>query len=455
MSNENNENLVEDNNEVVETTKTEETVKTDEVVETKKVSETDDNSGNKKSIYIIEGIIAAIAVVFIVVALVLSNKKNNIPDTVASSQDSISDNQEFNLDSFNGEVAAADIDNSALFTNVPAVPSADTFNTMTEEECEKLVASNDMIKLESADGSYAYVVNYTDAKALANAIGYTDEEVQEFLYKNLLNNFIVPLEEDRDTAQLYDSVNIDYAGYLGDEQFEGGTATGQVANLGSGSYIPGFEEGIVGMKVGETKDVKVTFPEDYRAENLAGKNVTFKITLNEITGVPAELTDELVASQLTGFLTKDDVVAAAQQQIVNDKAFDYLNEKFYVSSINNDIATNYYNSTMDLYDLMSKQQYMASVEDMLLMSGTSIEDFKKEVMDSCAESAVSITMYHIIAEDLGISVSDADIQEMCSKYGYTSTEEFFASYGEQTVKDAIITDKVTLKLIDLSKEAED
>lgn len=462
MSIENNENnLTDTNSEVtenevkVETNETSETKEIIDKVEAKVAASTDeDNSGNKKTVYIIEGVIAAIAVVFIVVALVLSNKKNNVPDMVATSQDSVSDNQEVVVDPLSGETVAVDIDNSALFTDVPQVPSADSFNTMTEEECEKLVASNDMIKIEAADGTYAYVANYNDNKALAEAIAYTDEEVQDFLYKNLLMNYIVPLEEERDTAQLYDNVNIDYAGYLGEEQFEGGTASGQIANLGSGSYIPGFEEGIVGMKVGETKDVKVTFPENYRAENLAGKDVTFKITLNEICGQPAELTDELVSTQITGFLSKDDVVNAAQQQIINDKAFAYLNENFYVSKINNDIATNYYNNTMDLYDTMC-QQYQMSVEDMLLTTGTTLPDFKKEVMDSCAESALSITMYYIIAEDLGLSVSDTDIQDMCSKYGYTSTEEFYASYGEQTVKDAILTDKVTLKLIELADSEED
>ena len=78
-----------------------------------------------------------------------------------------------------------------------------------------------------------------------------------------------------------DTVVIDFAGYLDGEQFEGGTASGFPLTLGSGQFVPGFEEQIVGMKVGETKDINITFPEQY-VENLAGKAVVFKVTVNEI-----------------------------------------------------------------------------------------------------------------------------------------------------------------------------
>ena len=78
-----------------------------------------------------------------------------------------------------------------------------------------------------------------------------------------------------------DTVIIDFAGYLNGEQFEGGTATGFPLTLGSGQFVPGFEDQIVGMKVGETRDINITFPEQY-VENLAGKDVVFKVTVQEI-----------------------------------------------------------------------------------------------------------------------------------------------------------------------------
>ena len=77
-----------------------------------------------------------------------------------------------------------------------------------------------------------------------------------------------------------DTVIIDFAGYLDGEQFQGGTATGFPLKLGSGQFVPGFEDQVVGMKVGETRDVNITFPEQY-VEGLAGKAVVFKVTLQD------------------------------------------------------------------------------------------------------------------------------------------------------------------------------
>ena len=79
-----------------------------------------------------------------------------------------------------------------------------------------------------------------------------------------------------------DTVVIDFAGFLGEEQFAGGTATDYPLQLGSGTFIAGFEEQLVGAKVGESRDVSVKFPDDYVAKNLAGKDVVFKVTIKEI-----------------------------------------------------------------------------------------------------------------------------------------------------------------------------
>ena len=83
------------------------------------------------------------------------------------------------------------------------------------------------------------------------------------------------------TAKNGDTVVIDFAGFLGEEQFAGGTAENFPLKLGSGQFVPGFEEQLVGAKVGETRDVNITFPQDY-VPNLAGKDVVFKVTIKEI-----------------------------------------------------------------------------------------------------------------------------------------------------------------------------
>lgn len=98
---------------------------------------------------------------------------------------------------------------------------------------------------------------------------------------------------DRDAAEEGDTVIIDFTGYKGGEAFENGAATDYQLELGSNSFIPGFEDAIVGMKKDETKSIDLTFPEEYGAKDLAGQDVTFETVLKEIkVKVPAELTDE-------------------------------------------------------------------------------------------------------------------------------------------------------------------
>ena len=92
---------------------------------------------------------------------------------------------------------------------------------------------------------------------------------------------VVALAGCEKAAKNGDTVVIDFAGFLGEEQFKGGTATDYPLKLGSGTFVPGFEEQLIGAKVGESRDVNITVPENYVKE-LAGKSVVFKVTVKEI-----------------------------------------------------------------------------------------------------------------------------------------------------------------------------
>ncbi|MEK4255169.1 trigger factor [Ureibacillus sp. FSL K6-2830] len=120
----------------------------------------------------------------------------------------------------------------------------------------------------------------------------TDEEVEEQI-QNLLNRKAeYEIKEDEPIVE-GDIAVIDFEGFLGDEAFEGGEGEDYPLEIGSGQFIPGFEEQLVGLKAGESKDIQVTFPEEYHAEELAGKDATFKVTVKEVkTKVLPELNDE-------------------------------------------------------------------------------------------------------------------------------------------------------------------
>lgn len=120
----------------------------------------------------------------------------------------------------------------------------------------------------------------------------TDEDIETAVNDNVAR--LAELVVKEDAAALGDTVTIDFEGFLDGEAFEGGKGERYDLELGSGSFIPGFEDKLVGVKAGEDRDVIVTFPENYQAEHLAGKEVTFKTTTHEVKAkeVPA-LTDEL------------------------------------------------------------------------------------------------------------------------------------------------------------------
>ncbi|HWL11391.1 MAG TPA: trigger factor, partial [Ureibacillus sp.] len=162
----------------------------------------------------------------------------------------------------------------------------------------------------------------------------TDEEVEAQIEAQLARKAELELKED-EAIVTGDTATIDFEGFLGEEAFEGGKGEDYALEIGSGSFIPGFEEQLVGLKAGESKDVVVTFPEEYHAEELAGKEATFKVTVKEVkTKVLPELNDEFAkeidpeVESLEALRTKLKEQAAEQKQAEVESALrDELVEK--------------------------------------------------------------------------------------------------------------------------------
>lgn len=141
----------------------------------------------------------------------------------------------------------------------------------------------------------------------------TDEDVEKEI-ENLAarNSRMVEVERP---AQDGDTVLIDYAGFVGEEQFEGGTAERQPLKLGSGTFIPGFEEQLVGAVKGEERDVKVTFPEQYHSEDLAGKDAIFKCKVHEIKEMEKPVIDDEFVKDVSEFDTLDELKASKREEL--------------------------------------------------------------------------------------------------------------------------------------------
>ena len=155
---------------------------------------------------------------------------------------------------------------------------------------------------------------YKGLKAVTKAQKISDAHVMQEL-ENIRQQRTKTIEVKDRPAQNGDEVIIDYAGFVGDFQFPGGTAEMQPLTLGSGMFIPGFEEQLVGANVGDKVDVNVTFPEQYHSADLAGKEAVFHCTVHAIqTKEVPELNDDF-AKQFNGITSLEDMKAQLKQQL--------------------------------------------------------------------------------------------------------------------------------------------
>ena len=177
-------------------------------------------------------------------------------------------------------------------------------------------------------------------------------------------------------AKLDDQVNIDYAGFLGDEQFDGGTAQGHDLVLGSGSFIPGFEDQLVGAEVGAELDVNVTFPEQYHAENLAGKPVVFKVKVNSIREKETPALDEDFVKEVSETANTVDEYKAEIRAKLEKQAADNADAAFENAVIEKVTE----NAEIDIPEAMIEDQIDSMLRDMemrMMYQGMKLDDYFK------------------------------------------------------------------------------
>ena len=176
-------------------------------------------------------------------------------------------------------------------------------------------------------------------------------------------------------CKLGDTVNIDFSGSVDGEKFPGGTAEDYDLVLGSGAFIPGFEEAVVGMKTGENKDITVKFPDDYQADNLRGKDAVFAIKLNKITEkVYPELTDEFVKGH-AGVSTVAEYKAKTRERL--EKNAENRGRDETENSILTEISKN---AKAEIPDAMIEAEIDRMVQDFsyrLMYQGLKLEDYLK------------------------------------------------------------------------------
>ena len=243
-------------------------------------------------------------------------------------------------------------------------------------------------------------------------------------------------------AKLDDQVNIDYAGFVGEEQFEGGTAQGHDLVLGSGQFIPGFEDQLVGAEAGSDVEVHVTFPEKYHAENLAGKEATFKVKVNSIREkeVPA-LDDDFVKEASETANTVDEYKAEIREKLEKqaeqkaDNAFESEILEAVVENTKIDLPEQIDNMLRDM-EMRLMYQGMR-LDDYLKYTGQTREDLRKVYHDEAERRVRTQLTLEEIRKVEEIKAEEADIDEemkSLAEQSRKSLEDFKASLTENDKK---------------------
>lgn len=250
----------------------------------------------------------------------------------------------------------------------------------------------------------------------------TDEDVQKELETMQQRNSRL-VAADR-AARNGDTVLIDYAGFVGDEQFDGGTAEKQYLELGSGTFIPGFEEQLIGGKSGDEIDVKVTFPELYHAENLAGKEAVFKVKIHEVKEKEMpEINDEF-AKDVSEFDTleelKSDIKAKLEKTAQSKADFERKNavlEGLYdicEVDIPEVMIEEQIDDMMVEFEMQLRYQGI-KIEDYFKYLGKEISDFREELKDDAFKKVKTRLIVEAVAEKEGIEVSEDEIEAELSR----------------------------------------
>lgn len=265
-----------------------------------------------------------------------------------------------------------------------------------------------------------------------------------------------------------DTVNLDFDGYVDGEQFEGGQAEGYDLEIGSGMFIPGFEEQLVGLKVGEEKEVEVTFPEEYHAEELAGKPAVFKTKINEIKAkeVP-ELDDELASELDSNANNVEEFKANLRQQLEEQKKTDAENAQKEEAIT---LATD--NATIDIPEAMVRteqdrmmsefaqriQQQGLDLNTYFQISGQSEDDLREQMKEDAELRVKTNLTLAAIADAENIEVTDEDVDkelETMSEQFNISVEDIKKTLGNtDLVKNDVRVKKVINLLVDEAKLVE-
>ena len=302
-------------------------------------------------------------------------------------------------------------------------------------------------KKSSSDSYEKYVTlgDYTGMTIDRVKTTVTDDDVQEEVQNDLYANADYTEVTDR-AAQDGDTVNIDYTGTIDNAEFDGGSDSDFDLELGSGTFLSDFEDGIIGMKTGETKDIAVTFPEDYDGE-LDGKSAVFSVTVNSITEVTLPEYNDAYVQDNYGY----DTTAEFEASLKSDLQEQYDEDAQYTACADA-LAQAVDNSTFDgypqeLYDATKTQVESdnQAFAEQLGIEWTDLVGEDYDIDDDVISAIHEKMVVSVIADKEKLNVTDDELNSYIDNwelYEYDSRDAFVKDNGEDALRYSLLYDKV-------------
>lgn len=299
---------------------------------------------------------------------------------------------------------------------------------------------------------------YTGLKIKKYAYNVSDGDVEAEV-KKLLERNATDVEVSGRPCKNGDKVNIDFSGSVDGEKFAGGTAEEYDLVLGSGSFIPGFEEQVVGMEIGVTRDITVKFPDDYQADNLRGKEAVFAIKLNKITEKQLpELTDEYVkkhagAESVEAYKTtvREKLLKSAESRSRDETENSIIEE--ICKHAKAEIPEAMIESEIDrlVQDFSYRLMYQGlKLEDYIKYMGQTMEQFRAQYKPQAAPRVLSQLVIDKIIRTEGFTAEDAEVEAKIAEQAASveKTAEEYKKSMDPRQYEYIKSDIIITKLFD-------
>ena len=303
---------------------------------------------------------------------------------------------------------------------------------------------------------------YKNLKVKKDTVKVTKEEVQSRI-DNLLKEYAELVVKETGKVENGDIAIIDFEGFKDGVAFDGGKGENYSLEIGSHTFIPGFEDGVIGMKKGESKDLTLTFPEDYGQADLAGKEVVFKVTVNEIKNkvIPDLDKDFFDDLGMEGISTKEELEKKLKEEIKEEKTREV--EAKYTDSLLEKAVSNMKVEVDEEIVLAEANNMYKDMMDRMAMQGISEEIYlqysgttKDKIIDNMKADALkrlkNSYLLNAIVEKEGIKVSDKEakkeVEDLAKKYNMTNEDVEKSLGGIEAIK----YDLRFRKAIDLMKD---